>query len=321
MKMQKLFLAMFATATFAGLSGCFDSSSSSNDTTADSGTAVDWYIAGATVFADFNKDGIYNGDDVKTTTDANGKYTLNLPSALAAGDYQIVLKGGTDTATNLPFNGVLTAPKGRRVVSPVTTLVQAVGDEVVVSNFLSLSPDADLYADPVPNKDLFIASQKLVTFLGAVAKVASKATDTGVYDGTAVEEVYNFGKATQYLADAITAANEASAPIDMSSNTYVTDTIKNLVTDLGQDNTFQSTLLTTNDVDTAIANAVTDIDTVLTASYPDSGVTDGTVPQVIVPSLETAMSVEPTVTVTPVVVTITVDEVDQALTGTTGAES
>lgn len=82
------------------------------------GKLVDGYIAGATIFADANGNGAWDEGEAKTVTDAQGNFTL----ANAKGT--LIASGGIDLGTNLPFNGVMTAPEGATVVNPITTLQQ-----------------------------------------------------------------------------------------------------------------------------------------------------------------------------------------------------
>ncbi len=84
-----------------------------------SGTAVDGYIAGATVFADADKDGVLDQGEASTITDATGNFTL------VGGTGPLVMFGGTDISTNTPFVGKMKAPEGSLVITPLTTLVEA----------------------------------------------------------------------------------------------------------------------------------------------------------------------------------------------------
>ncbi|WP_366885913.1 DUF4214 domain-containing protein [Sulfuricurvum sp.] len=84
------------------------------------GIVSDGYISGAAVFADANGDGVWNEGEVKTTTDANGDYTLVGASG------SIVAFGGIDIATGIAFKGIFTAPEGSTTVSPLTTLIDQV---------------------------------------------------------------------------------------------------------------------------------------------------------------------------------------------------
>ena len=112
-----------------------------------SGLGIDGYISGATVFADANFNGVLDAGELSTTTDAAGRYTI------AANGAPLVLRGGFDIATNLPFTGTMLAPAGSTVVTPLTTLIQQVaastsGDPVaaqqLVASALGLNPSIDL---------------------------------------------------------------------------------------------------------------------------------------------------------------------------------
>jgi len=82
------------------------------------GRIIDGYIAGATVFADANHNGILDAGEVSTTTAADGSFTLH------GGSGPLVMTGGIDISTGLAFTGTLSAPEGSTVVTPLTTLVQ-----------------------------------------------------------------------------------------------------------------------------------------------------------------------------------------------------
>jgi len=86
------------------------------------GEAVDGPIAGASVFADANNDGILQaGQEPNTRTDGTGGFALDLPTGLSGPLY---LKGGVDISTRLPNQFGLSAPEGSTVITPVTTLIQ-----------------------------------------------------------------------------------------------------------------------------------------------------------------------------------------------------
>ncbi|MFC7516801.1 DUF4214 domain-containing protein [Herbaspirillum sp. GCM10030257] len=82
------------------------------------GTVAVDYLRGATVFADANGNRVLDDGEAHTISDSNGNFTLS--NAKGA----IVATGGTGTATNLPYGGVLTAPIGSTAVTPLTTLQQ-----------------------------------------------------------------------------------------------------------------------------------------------------------------------------------------------------
>ena len=83
-----------------------------------SGRAVDGYISDATVFRDANGNGVLDEGEVSTTTDLNGNFSLT------GGSGPLVMFGGVDISTGLPFSGTMRAPADATVISPLTTLVQ-----------------------------------------------------------------------------------------------------------------------------------------------------------------------------------------------------
>lgn len=82
------------------------------------GSVIDGYLKGATVFIDKDGDGILDADEPSTTSADDGSYSL--PGGVAG---NIVAFGGTDIDTNLSFKGVLKAPAGSTVVTPLTTMI------------------------------------------------------------------------------------------------------------------------------------------------------------------------------------------------------
>ncbi|MGY0778092.1 Ig-like domain-containing protein [Azospirillum argentinense] len=81
------------------------------------GHAIDGYIAGATVFADANANGLLDPGEAFGTTNAVGSWSI------PGGSGPIVMIGGTDISTNLPFTGVYEAPGSASVITPLTTII------------------------------------------------------------------------------------------------------------------------------------------------------------------------------------------------------
>ncbi|MEQ9200700.1 MAG: VCBS domain-containing protein, partial [Rhodospirillales bacterium] len=88
-----------------------------HDEAAISGLSVDGYIEGATVFADEDGDLAPDGDEATATTGINGVFDLENPLG------GLVQTGGTDAATGVAFTGMLRAPAGSGIITPLTTLV------------------------------------------------------------------------------------------------------------------------------------------------------------------------------------------------------
>ena len=73
------------------------------------------YLEGSTVYIDTNNNGLLDPGEASAVTDEFGRYDL-------PGSGPLVVFGGTNTATGLPFKGQFTAPDGSRAVSALTTL-------------------------------------------------------------------------------------------------------------------------------------------------------------------------------------------------------
>ncbi len=114
-------VAAVGVAAAAGGSGGGSSSGTTTSTpavAATTGTVIDGYLKGATVFIDKNGNGKLDSDEVSTVTDDKGNFSL--PGGNTG---RIIAFGGTDISTGLPFKGLLKAPEGSKVITPLTTLV------------------------------------------------------------------------------------------------------------------------------------------------------------------------------------------------------
>ncbi|NDD14692.1 MAG: hypothetical protein EB072_19125, partial [Betaproteobacteria bacterium] len=141
------------------------------------GKAIDGYLAGSTVFVDLNGNGKLDTNEPQTKTDDRGNYQLNGQVAT------VIVLGGTDTASGKPFEGVLKAPAGSSVVTPLTTLVsglQSTGQSLgaakaLVAKVIGLDQasgsDVLLSLDPIDalttNKDPAVAATALKLAVGA----------------------------------------------------------------------------------------------------------------------------------------------------------
>jgi hypothetical protein len=88
-----------------------------------SGLVQDGYVAGAAIYLDKNGNGLPEvSEDTGLRTDASGNF-----SGTVSGSGVILAVGGTNIDTGLRNALTLAAPQGATVVSPVTTLMQALG--------------------------------------------------------------------------------------------------------------------------------------------------------------------------------------------------
>ncbi|MGI9133210.1 MAG: c-type cytochrome, partial [Rhodoferax sp.] len=128
-----LISAAALTLTACGGGGGLSPSASSAVST----TVMDGLIQNALVCLDTNKDGICNTGEPQGRTDANGRVTLQVPTA-DIGTATLVAMIGTD-ATDIDNGKIttaytLTTPAGRLdVISPLTTMVQTKIDQDKVS--------------------------------------------------------------------------------------------------------------------------------------------------------------------------------------------
>ncbi len=182
--------AAIAAASVTVFSGCIhDGVDSVASTTDISGKAVDGYISGATI----------TYSTKSTTTDSNGSWTLVGISDSDFGGTSTTLSvtGGTDTSTNLPFEGTLTSvlPETTAdttvVITPISTLVQKyiantsgttiAAAKSTMATTLGLSDVSALDVDPVANIGTS-SSQTVYKALLKVQKISEAMADAGVSD-------------------------------------------------------------------------------------------------------------------------------------------
>jgi len=163
------------------------------------GTAIDGYVADATVWADIDGDGIQDGDET-TTTDNRGNFTFtdDVPagttvSALGS-DRDVSEVGGRDVITGEIVETTMIARAiegGEMVISPLTTLIVNGANEDDLKQVLGIPSDVDLATfDPVAaitsddpelqqlGEDVFTAAQQVMTAL-----------QVGVANGNSVEDI------------------------------------------------------------------------------------------------------------------------------------
>ena len=114
-------------AAVAGIAAMSSGSSKGTSQTR-SGSVIDGYLSGARVFIDVDGDGQLDEGEPSTVTDANGNFSLTTTSE---GD--LVATGGTDISTGLPFVGILRAPDGSSVVTPLTALMSELMDDGITT--------------------------------------------------------------------------------------------------------------------------------------------------------------------------------------------
>ncbi|MEG4988303.1 FG-GAP-like repeat-containing protein, partial [Microcoleus sp. BR0-C5] len=195
------------------------------------GTVIDGYISGASVFLDANKNGIKDPNEPSTTTDANGKFNLNIPfetfdtnknGEIDPEEGNLVAIGGIDTATGLPLETPVTAPPDASVVTLLTTLIADLIDKGIapeeaqslVKAALSLPADVDLTSfDPIEATNNNVPGG--VQVLSEMVKVQNFITQTsGLIDGASSAASHDLVKA---VVSSITNQIESGTVLNLSN--------------------------------------------------------------------------------------------------------
>lgn len=138
------------------------------------GVAVDGYLKAATATCDTNGDGVTSAGEVSVTTTAVGKYTF--PDGCNS---VVIVTGGIDIDTDAEFKGVLKAPAGSTVATPLTTLLVAGMTPAQVKSSLGLADSVDLQTlDPAAKKtDGTLVNPEVMKKSLAVQQLMQKATE------------------------------------------------------------------------------------------------------------------------------------------------
>lgn len=182
-RLKHSLLALSITSILVGCGGSGSNADGSSPTPPQStpitGRAIDGPLSNATVlFTDCNNQ--------TTTTKENGEFTFPQDCR----ESSVIISGGIDTGTDLPFTGELKAPKqtpvageaNKIIVSPITTLISAGGDATEIAkalglegkNLLSIDPmnDKEVYAKTVAVQQIVEQIQKTVATLGGSSSQA-----------------------------------------------------------------------------------------------------------------------------------------------------
>ena len=216
------------------------------------GQVVDGYIANATVFRDANGNGELDEGEVFGTTDINGNFSLT------GGSGPLIALGGTDVSTGLAFEGVLKAPEGATVITPLTTLVQQLVEggadagaaETQVKEALGIDEGFDLNnTDPVAAAA--DGDTEALEVVKAGIQVANTATQVkAALEGAGATDTEAASNAAfQAIAEKIT---EEGSDTDLGNDSQIGDVLSDAA-QTHQDNTGETTAddLSQDDIDNA----------------------------------------------------------------------
>ena len=257
-----------------------------------SGSGVDGYLSGVTIYSDNDQDGELSAGDSVAIANATGGFKMY------GGNGPIIMYGGTDISTGLDFGVQYEAPAGYTIINPISSLVRAVQRESE-SNNISLDSgsayeviraamygaNAGVTGSQAPNYDPFsvaanasstalantaVEYQRVAAAIATVVEVVSEAmVAIDVRDGSDSSISLNQKTASVLVFDAIISAIKASAIDDGDLLTHLADTqsggfLDTLITSVS---THAVTALTSDQ----IAQAVTIIGTAMTTITNASG--------------------------------------------------
>lgn len=141
------------------------------------GKAVDGYLSAASVLCDANKNGVADSGESVVVTDGQGNFAFS-PACSSS----IVVSGGTNIDTHLSFPGLLRAPAGSTVVTPLTSLMTAADASTAakIAFSLGLPVGTDVtQADPAArNANGALINANLLRKTVAVHQIAQQVADT-----------------------------------------------------------------------------------------------------------------------------------------------
>ena len=158
-----------------------------------SGVAVDGYLSFSKVVCDANGNGLVDDTEAFVYTQANGKFTF--PDGCS---FNLIGTGGTSQDTQLPLVGILKAPAGAKVISPLTTLLAAGMTQAQLNTTLDLPANTDLLGtDPgLTAANGSLVNSELMKKTLAVQQLLQKATEAfaglvGASGSAAMQPIYN----------------------------------------------------------------------------------------------------------------------------------
>jgi len=183
------------------------------------GKAVDGYLSAASVLCDANNNGVADSSESVAVTDSQGNFAFS-PACSSS----IVVSGGTNIDTSLPFTGLLSAPAGTTVVTPLTSLMTvADGSSAAKIAFaLGLPAGTDVtQVDPAArNANGALINADLLRKTVAVHQIVQQVADTlgSLAQDTGPESTQAIYGEVANAVTATLAANSTTALVDSSGS-------------------------------------------------------------------------------------------------------
>ncbi|SDX70176.1 hypothetical protein SAMN04515617_10612 [Collimonas sp. OK242] len=182
------------------------------------GKAVDGYLSAASVLCDANKNGVADSSESVVVTDSQGNFAFS-PACSSS----IVASGGTNVDTRLPFAGLLKAPAGSTVVTPLTSLMAATDGPTAAKIAFALGLPAGIdvtQVDPAArNADRTLINADLLRKTVAVHQIIQQVADTlgSLAQDTSPESTQAIYSEVANAAAATLVANPTTQLVDSGS--------------------------------------------------------------------------------------------------------
>lgn len=201
---------LLSIAVALAVTACGGGGSASVPPSSSSGLAVDGYLSGSSVLCDTNNNGVADAGESKALTNSLGNFTFS-PACAST----IVIWGGTNSDGTGNFKGLLKAPAGSTVATPLTSLMVSGGlTAAQVATALGLPDGTDVSkTDPVTNAALHKKTLAMQQIIQQVANTLGGLAGTNNSD--AIQAIYS--QVAKAVASTL-AANSTTPLVDTNGN-------------------------------------------------------------------------------------------------------
>ena len=188
------------------------------------GVAVDGYLSFAKIVCDTNENGVADAGETAVFTLANGSFVF--PEGCSS---SLIASGGKNADTGLLFSGLLRAPAGATVVSPLTSLMAAGMSQAQLNTVLGLPAGTNLLTkDPAAMSGGALVDPQLLKKTLAVQQLLQKVTESfagmaGASGSATVQPIF------REVAAAFAGAMATGAPLIRSDNSVDESVVQTLV--------------------------------------------------------------------------------------------
>jgi len=220
------------------------------------GTAINGYLGGATVFLDYNLNGMLDEGEPSGFSKSNGGFEIevseediqthdqNKNGVIDTSEGMLVVLGGTDHSSRLPFAISYRAPPSYSVITAVSTMVAALAEEGLtlseaenlVSQLIKLPEDIEI-ADFEPIQKAFSDGEKAKRFVLRATQLSNVINEFSRYiemrTGGRVDRIKAAGFVVDVLTDRLLSvsqrrSSDGSVTLDLDSSDLLLDVISSV---------------------------------------------------------------------------------------------